>query len=96
MVHQPKRLQSKFEEAFSIIEGAGDKIKAYIQQKMYDLSLSLLTHFIFDIPSLSVTVLLVIEHLRILLIMANQMLLFTTMSIMFVIPRALIIFAIVF
>ncbi|CAF4356810.1 unnamed protein product, partial [Rotaria sordida] len=33
VVHQPKRLQSKFEDAFSVVEGVGDKIKAYIQEK---------------------------------------------------------------
>ncbi|CAF4663498.1 unnamed protein product, partial [Rotaria sp. Silwood2] len=33
VVHQPKRLQSKFEEAFSVVEGVGDKIKQYIQEK---------------------------------------------------------------
>jgi hypothetical protein len=34
VVHQPKRLQSKFEETFSVVEGVGDKIKSYIQEKM--------------------------------------------------------------
>jgi len=34
LVHQPKRLQSKFEEAFQIVEGAADKLKSFIQQKM--------------------------------------------------------------
>jgi hypothetical protein len=34
VVHQPKRLQSKFEDAFSVVEGVGDKIKSYIQEKM--------------------------------------------------------------
>jgi protein disulfide isomerase family A protein 3 len=37
VVHQPKRLQSKFEEAFSVIEGAGEKIKSYIQEKIHGL-----------------------------------------------------------
>ncbi len=34
VVHQPKRLQSKFEDAFTVVEGAADKIKSFIQQKM--------------------------------------------------------------
>jgi hypothetical protein len=34
VVHQPKRLQSKFEEAFQVVEAVGDKIKSYIQEKM--------------------------------------------------------------
>jgi len=37
VVHQPKPLQSEFEDAFSIIEGVGDKIKTYIQQKIHGL-----------------------------------------------------------
>ncbi|CAF0867448.1 unnamed protein product [Adineta ricciae] len=37
VVHQPKRLQSKFEEAFSIVEAAGDKIKSFIQDKIHGL-----------------------------------------------------------
>jgi len=34
VIHQPKRLQSKFEDAFSVVEGVGDKIKSFIQEKM--------------------------------------------------------------
>jgi protein disulfide isomerase family A protein 3 len=37
VVHQPKRLQSKFEDAFAVVEGAADKIKSYIQQKIHGL-----------------------------------------------------------
>lgn len=37
LVHQPKRLHSKFEDAFSVVEGAGDKIKTYIQDKIHGL-----------------------------------------------------------
>jgi len=37
VVHQPKRLQSKFEDAFSVVEGVGDKIKSYIQDKIHGL-----------------------------------------------------------
>ncbi|CAF4000520.1 unnamed protein product [Rotaria sordida] len=37
VVHQPKRLQSKFEDAFSVVEGVGDKIKTYIQEKIHGL-----------------------------------------------------------
>jgi len=37
VVHQPKRLQSKFEDAFSVVEGVGDKIKSYIQEKIHGL-----------------------------------------------------------
>jgi len=37
VVHQPKRLQSKFEDAFSVIEGAGEKIKSFIQEKIHGL-----------------------------------------------------------
>jgi len=37
VVHQPKRLHSKFEEAFSVVEGVGDKIKSYIQEKIHGL-----------------------------------------------------------
>jgi hypothetical protein len=34
VVHQPKRFQSKFEEAFQVVEAVGDKVKSYIQDKM--------------------------------------------------------------
>jgi hypothetical protein len=34
VVHQPKRLQSKFEDAFSVVQGAGDKVKSFILEKM--------------------------------------------------------------
>jgi len=34
VVHQPKRLQSEFEDAFFIVEGVGDKVESYIQEKM--------------------------------------------------------------
>ncbi|UJR10281.1 hypothetical protein I4U23_014488 [Adineta vaga] len=37
VVHQPKRLQSKFEDAFSVVEGVGEKIKSYIQEKIHGL-----------------------------------------------------------
>ncbi|CAF1051642.1 unnamed protein product [Adineta steineri] len=37
VVHQPKRLHSKFEDAFSVVEGVGDKIKTFIQDKIYGL-----------------------------------------------------------
>jgi len=38
VVHQPKRLQSKFEPEFTVIEGVGDKIKSYIQGKLHGLA----------------------------------------------------------
>jgi hypothetical protein len=34
VIHQPKRLQSKLEDAFQVVEAVGDKIKSYIQEKM--------------------------------------------------------------
>jgi protein disulfide isomerase family A protein 3 len=37
VVHQPKRLQSKFEDAFTVVEGVGDKLKSYIQEKIHGL-----------------------------------------------------------
>jgi protein disulfide isomerase family A protein 3 len=37
LIHQPKRLQSKFEEAFQVVEAVGDKLKSYIQQKIHGL-----------------------------------------------------------
>jgi protein disulfide isomerase family A protein 3 len=37
VVHQPKRLHSKFEHSFSVVEGVGDKIKSYIQEKIHGL-----------------------------------------------------------
>ncbi|UJR35665.1 hypothetical protein I4U23_028415 [Adineta vaga] len=37
LIHQPKRLHSKFEDAFSVIEGVGDKVKSFIQDKIHGL-----------------------------------------------------------
>lgn len=37
VIHQPPRLQSKFEEAFQVVEGVGDSVKSYIQEKIYGL-----------------------------------------------------------
>jgi len=37
VVHQPKRLHSKFEDAFSVVQGAGDKVKSYILEKVHGL-----------------------------------------------------------
>lgn len=34
VIHQPKRLQSKLEDAFTIVQGVGDKIKSFIQEKV--------------------------------------------------------------
>jgi protein disulfide isomerase family A protein 3 len=38
VIHQPQRLQSKFEEAFQVVEAVGDKVKSYIQEKIYGLA----------------------------------------------------------
>lgn len=37
LIHQPARLQSKFEEAVSIVEGAGERIKSFIHEKIHGL-----------------------------------------------------------
>ncbi|CAF0757481.1 unnamed protein product [Rotaria sp. Silwood1] len=37
VIHQPKRLQSKFENAVSAVEGVGNKIKTFIQEKIHGL-----------------------------------------------------------
>jgi protein disulfide isomerase family A protein 3 len=37
VVHQPKRLQSKFEDAFTVVQGAGDKVKSFILEKIHGL-----------------------------------------------------------
>lgn len=37
VIHQPSRLQSKFEEAVSIIEGTGERIKNFIHEKIHGL-----------------------------------------------------------
>jgi protein disulfide isomerase family A protein 3 len=37
VIHQPKRLQSKFEEAFQVVAAVGDKVKSYIQDKIHGL-----------------------------------------------------------
>ncbi|CAF2527917.1 unnamed protein product [Rotaria sp. Silwood2] len=37
VIHQPKRLQSKFEDTFSAVQGVGNKIKTYIQEKIHGL-----------------------------------------------------------
>jgi protein disulfide isomerase family A protein 3 len=37
VIHQPKRLQSKFEDAFTVVQGAGDKVKSFITDKIHGL-----------------------------------------------------------
>jgi protein disulfide isomerase family A protein 3 len=37
VAHQPKRLQSKFEDAFAVVQGSSDKIKSYILEKIHGL-----------------------------------------------------------
>jgi len=37
LIHQPKRLQSKFEEAYQAIEGVGDAVKSFILSKVNGL-----------------------------------------------------------
>jgi protein disulfide isomerase family A protein 3 len=37
VVHRPKRLQSKFEDDYSVAEGTGDKLKSSIQEKLHGL-----------------------------------------------------------
>ena len=34
LLHQPKRLQSKFEDAYHVVEAAGQELKSYIQENM--------------------------------------------------------------
>lgn len=34
LIHQPKRLHSKFEDAFTVVEAVGDKVKSFIQDKV--------------------------------------------------------------
>lgn len=37
VIHQPKRLQSKFESDFLVAEGTGEKLRAFIQERIHGL-----------------------------------------------------------
>lgn len=37
LIHQPKRLQSKLEDTFTVVEATGEKLKSFIQEKIHGL-----------------------------------------------------------
>ncbi|CAF0944956.1 unnamed protein product [Adineta steineri] len=64
LVHQPKRLQSKFEDAYSVVEGFGDKIKSYIQGKIHGLVGHRTTSNVADYSKPYVTVYYNVDYVR--------------------------------